>query len=103
MTFRVRFYPTIQEQIAGWGLPVEVLREFYLRVADDLEHASAPQRVVMAADGMQHVVVVQESATKSYVFRLWLTRNDMDFQVQHVVCTGIEEGRRVFWSSNRPH
>jgi hypothetical protein len=98
MGFQVRFAPFVQEEIAGWNLPIPVVREFYLRVDDELSASSAPTRVQVTPTGMEHIVTIEESSGTYYSFRLFLTRSDMHFQVNDCKCVGIK-GDTIFWSS----
>ena len=100
MTFKVLIAPGVREKIASWPLEQHVVREFYLRLADDLSASSAPRRVTMTESGMEYLASVAATANVHYTFVAYLRRTDESFQMIDCSCVRTE-GTRITWRSPR--
>ena len=98
MSFRLLVAPSVNQEIAGRRLPGTVVREFYVRLVDELESSRALDFIRMTETGMEHVVSVESEPGTFYVFVSRLRRNDIEFHVTHCACFREENGE-IRWSS----
>lgn len=108
MSYTLRIEERLKETIASWGIPVPVLRDFYLRAVDSLEAPTANERLEMpAADDraghFKHVIVVDDysRAGRHYEFYLGIDIQPCEIWIVQCDCWLVDRDGNIVWMSDQ--
>ena len=107
MSYTLRVEQAVKDLIASWGIPVPVLRDFYLRAVDSLEGPTARLRLREPspdelAENYKYVITVDDHARadRHYQFFLSIDIHGHEVWVVQCDCWLVDRDGNVVWSSD---
>lgn len=109
VSYALRIEPAIKDAIASWGIPVPVLREFYLRAADSLEAPTVNLRLREPspddrANHYKYSIAVDDHVPggRYYEFFLGIDIHEREIWIVQCECWLVDQDGNIVWSSESP-